>query len=218
MATPFDAWENIIATEVNGAPLPTMIDAVREAAIEFCAKTRIDTRIVAGVDIEAAYPETAVPDKDPNVFPGSIINVWSTYGRIVPKTRRELEALYPDGWAGESVATTYEVKFWHALRPGVVRLVPYVTTDMAAELTIEVAFQPRRNAIACVDWLYELYAKEIGYGAIGALHTHSGAPYAQPERAASYRGWFEQRMSELADRGVAGHAKPRHRVAADELS
>lgn len=213
-----DDWENIIAAEVNGAPLPTMMDAVRAAAIEFCQRTSIDTRIVGPIDYEAAHPDVPVPDADPDTTPSSVMTLWTTFGKLEPATKRDLEQLYPNGWAAEAVDTTYLVRRWYSPRPGVVRLVPRVTVDMAAELTLDVAFQPKRNAIEVADFLYEKYANEIGAGAIAALHSHSQAPYAQPERVSAYRMIFERRIATLADKGVAGHQKARHRVRTDELS
>jgi len=38
-----------------------------------------------------------------------------------------------------------------------------------------------------------------------------------PARAGDYRAIFESKLNEAADKGVAGHSKPRHRVAIDEI-
>jgi hypothetical protein len=217
MGARLDDWENIIASEINGVPLPTMMDAVRQAAIEFCQRSRVDTRLVEDLDYEAAYPDVVVPDLDAHTTPAAVINVWSSYGRIEPATKRDLEALYPRGWAREATGTMLEVRRWYSPRPGLVRLVPKLTVDMPAELTLDVAWQPRRNAGEVADFLYEHFAKEIGYGAVALLHRHADAPYADATRASAYQMFFEQRIAEVADRGVAGHQKQRHRVVPPDL-
>lgn len=212
-----DDWESIIASEINGAPLPTMMDAVRAAAIEFCQRTRIDTRIVGPLDYEPDYPDLVVRDIDKYTTPSAVITVWTSYGVVGPATKRELEDLYPGGWAAETVGSAADVKRWYSPRPGLVRLVPMITEYMADEITLDVAWQPRRSALEVADFLYEIYAEVIGMGAVARLHTHARATYADPARAGDYRAIFESKLNEAADKGVAGHSKPRHRVAIDEI-
>ena len=55
-------WENIISAHINGAPLPVMMDAVRDAAVQFCRDTRIDRRLVTLLDYEAARTDTQKHD------------------------------------------------------------------------------------------------------------------------------------------------------------
>lgn len=73
------------------------------------------------------------------------------------------------------------------------------------------------DALEVADFLYEIYAEVIGMGAVARLHTHARATYADPARAGDYRAIFESKLNEAADKGVAGHSKPRHRVAIDEI-
>lgn len=212
-----DDWENIIASEINGAPLPTMMDAVRAAAIEFCQRTRIDTRIVESIDYEAAYPDVPVPDVDDFTTPAAVITVWSSYGKILPATKPQLEALFPKGWASLTVNSSAGVQRWYSPRPGVVRLVPKIAANLAAELTMDVAWQPTRNAIQVADFLYELYAEPIGMGAVARLHAHAAAPYADANRVGAYRAMFEAAIVAASDKGATGHQQARHRVATDDL-
>lgn len=205
-----DDWENIIATEVNGAPLPTMIDAVRESAIEFCQRTRLDTRLTERLPYDLTQGVLTVPDGDSEATPCVVLDVWDEQGRLTPVSKRDLQALYPKGWAIESGPATQ----WFSPQPGQVRLLPRPVDPVL--LTIEAAYQPKRNGWYIADFLYELYAREIGFGAIAALHMHSAAPYADVTRAGAYRQQFERRVAELSHLGTDGHHKPRLRVARSE--
>lgn len=218
MTVRLDEWESLIATEVNGAPVPTMLDAVRDAAIEFCQKTLIDTRLLESIDYDPDTPELCVTADENAVVPVRVITVWSTQARLEPRTKRELELLYPAGWPRQTVGSVRDLRYWTSPRPDVVRLVPRLTIEAPDEFTFDVAFAPRRDAREVADFLFHSFAEDIAAGAVARLHAHSDAPYAQPERAAAYRQAFVERMARVADRGIAGHQKPRHRTGNDEIS
>ena len=210
-------WENIISAHINGAPLPVMMDAVRDAAVQFCRDTRIDRRLVTLLDYEAARPDTEIPDGDDGEFPGSVVSLWTTEGKLDNLSRQQIDELYPDGWARLTVASVNEVVGWISLRPGSVRLVPALSVDLADEIDVEVAYQPKRNATHLPQFLYELYAYEIGWGALAILHAHNRAAYADPAQIDINLTRFMDSINELAEKGDAGFGRRLRRVKAEML-
>lgn len=210
-------WENIISAHINGAPLPVMMDAVRDAAIQFCRDTRIDRRLVTLLDYEAARPDTEIPDGEDGEFPGSVVSLWTSEGKLDNLSRQQIEGLYPDGWARLTVPSIKQVKGWISLRPGSVRLVPALSIDLPEEIDVEVAYQPKRNATHLPQFLYELYAYEIGWGALAILHAHNQAAYADPAQIVINETRFLQEINALAEKGDAGFGRRRRRVSTEPL-
>lgn len=202
-------WENIISAHINGAPLPVMMDAVRDAAIEFCRDTRIDRRLVKGLRAEPGKIDILIPNGEDDEFPGTVITVWSENGPLDQMTHRDLESMYPRGYVNESVDSMRALRGWISQRPGTVRLVPYLQDDTPGVIDLQVAYQPKRNASGIAQFIYEMYAYEIGWGALAILHAHEHAAYATPERAGGFRQMFLHEINRFADKSESGFGKPR---------
>jgi hypothetical protein len=200
-------WENIISQHINGAPQPVMMDAVRDAAIEFCRDTRVDRRLVTHLNYEAAKPDMLIPDGPNSEFPSGIVTVWTTEGKSDGLTRHAIDDLYPDGFVRVTVDAMKDVKGWISLRPGSLRLVPALSFDAPEAIDVEVAYQPKRNATEVAQFLYELWAYEIGWGALAILHAHHGAAYAEPSVSGMYRDRFNDAKHNAAERGYSGFGK-----------
>jgi hypothetical protein len=182
-----DAWENIISQQVNGAPLPAMIDAVRDACIEFCQKTKVDLRTVDGIEYLATSPEVTLPDSG-NTVPWMASEIQCQGYIWKPITIAEAKNKLGGRWLTDRAMSLDQVGGFVSQSPGAVRLVPSPSVDLT--LSAEVIYQPRRNSTDVAWFLYEYYADVIGYGAVARLHAHSAAGYAQPERADAYRQMF----------------------------
>ncbi|MGE0797305.1 MAG: hypothetical protein AB7G13_31930 [Lautropia sp.] len=213
-----DDWENIVSAHINGAPQPVMMDAVRDAAITFCRDSRIDRRWVRTLPYDAARPDTLIPDGDDGAFPGTVIEVWSRCGQVHARTMVDIRSRYPDGYMRELADTPRDIWGWISLRPGQITLVPTPRYSLPDEFAIVAAYQPKRNAVSVPHFLYEMYAHEIGWGALAILHAHDQAPYATPSKAGGFMTMFRESIMLAAHRGDGGFGKQRLRTVGERVA
>jgi len=209
-------FERFVLPLVEGAPTPAVEDAILDAAVEFCTRTRL---LRAFLDPLTLVPGTTEYELDPPETDTQIVDVtgaWLPEGQIDPATRPELEELFPAGWAWRQVGTTAEVSRFYCRLPGFVQLVPAVSVKAPRALRLEVAYAPTRASRDLPDVLLNRYAEQLASGALARLHQHK-AGYADPGRAAAFLTAFDQVCSALADEGARGFAKRRMRTGGDEF-
>ncbi|MEN4919436.1 hypothetical protein ABE485_12240 [Achromobacter spanius] len=209
-------FERFVLPMVEGAPAPAIEDAILDAAVEFCTRTRL---LRTFLDPLTLVPGTTEYELDPPEADSQIVDVtaaWLPEGPLDPATRPELEELFPDGWAWRQVGTTAEVRRFYCRLPGFVQLVPAVTVKAPRALRLEVAYAPTRAARELHDVLLNRYAEQLANGALARLHQHK-AGYADAGRASAYLTAFEQACNGLADEGARGFAKRRMRTGGDEF-
>lgn len=219
MAVRLAEWTQVCAMYINGVPIPALEDAVRSAAIEFCQKTRVDTRTWKELPYVANEPDTVLPSPDSRVVVCEAINVWANGVWVRPRTRPEIDLKYSDqSWVLEEVGSFEEVWGWISLRPNRVRLIPAVTLNSFTALTVEAAMQPIRTATLVEDYLFDIHGERIGWGALARMHSHVNAPYANPEYVAGFRAAFDNAISEVAEQFSSGNNKPQLRTLPDSLT
>lgn len=209
-------FERFVVPLIEGAPTPAVEDAIVDAAIEFCTRTRV---LRAFLDPVTLVPGATEYELDPPEADTQIVDVvaaWLPERPVTSATRAELEEKFPDGWAWRQVGSTAEVQHFYCRLPGVVRLVPAVTVKAPRALRLEVAYAPTRNARELHDVLLNRYAEKLANGALARLHQHK-AGYADPGRAGGYQTAFDQDCNTLADDGARGFAKRRMRTGGDEF-
>ncbi|CUJ82126.1 Uncharacterised protein [Achromobacter sp. 2789STDY5608615] len=209
-------FERFVAPLIEGAPAPAIEDAIVDAAVEFCTRTRV---LRAFLDPVTLVPGATEYELDPPEADTQIVDVlaaWLPEGKVDSATRAELEEMFSDGWAWRQVGTTAEVRRFYSRLPGFVQLVPAVTVKVPRALRLEVAYAPTRAVRELPDVLLNRYAEQLASGALGRLHQHK-AGYADPGRAAGYLQEFDQACTDLADDGARGFAKRRMRTGGDEF-
>lgn len=209
-------FERFVAPLVEGAPAPAIEDAILDAAVEFCTRTRL---LRAFLDPVTLVPgtfeyELDAPEADTQIV--DVVAAWLPEGPVTSATRPELEERYPDGWAWRQVGSTAEVRHFYCRLPGFVQLVPAVTAKAPRALRLEVAYAPTRSARDLHDVLLNRYAEQLANGALARLHQHK-AGYADPGRAGTYQAAFDLACNTLADDGARGFAKRRMRTGGDEF-
>jgi hypothetical protein len=209
-------WERLIGPYMSGVPVPALEDAVRDACIEFCQRTRVDTRIKGSVEYVPEEPDTALPLVTNETAPWQLLNLWTPTGLLLPKTRREIDERFPDGFVGVTVSDTRDLFGWISLRPQLVRLVPALSVETA--LRMEVCYQPKRASLMVDDYLYDLFGEQVSWGAMARLGEHADVPYGNPAIAKGARMKFEDAISRVAHRSTGGHNKMRLASGEDRIT
>jgi len=213
MAAALSAFERFVLPFVAGAPVPAVHDAVLDAAIEFCTRTRAARQTLAPLDV-AAGP---VPVQIPAPAGMQLVEVyaaWLPEGEIFPATRPELDAA--PGWQALVAADWRGVLRFYCPAPDQIRLVPQAPAAMADALTLEVIVAPAREATEVPDILLQRYPEQVAAGALARLHQHP-ASYADPARAASYLTMFDNYCTTLADQSNHGFSNQPLRTGRDAL-
>jgi hypothetical protein len=209
-------FRRYVLTGVDGAPLPAIDDAVVDACVEWCTRTRVLTAILDPITLVPAMADLELDPPDGDTQITEVMTAWLPEGRIGPLTKPELNARYPLGWAHLLAANTREVEGYYCRLPGWVRLVPMVSVKVPRALIVEVAYAPRRTATAVEDVLLDRYAEQIALGALARLHAHKAA-YADPSRAGALRSAFDAAVVAHANDAPHGYAHKPMRTARDDL-
>lgn len=181
---------------VQDVPDLVALRAIRNAAIQFCEKTRCWQMDLAPADVTAgvgAY-KPAVP---PSTIFVDIVEGWHGDALLIPKTVEELSNIYRAvDWRqlqGQPYYTTRMVT-------DTINLVPIPLFSNPGYLKLRVALAPTRNADTCGEELLERYVEFIGFGARARLYDTPGQPYYDPKSAQIYLKRFNDGCSETKTR------------------
>ncbi|MFT0547862.1 hypothetical protein ACMHYO_16225 [Allopusillimonas ginsengisoli] len=215
--TPLSDFERYVLPFVADAPRPAVQDAILDACVEFCTRTRILRTNPVTVALDGDRDEYQLDAPTDSTTVVDVVGVWLPEGQISPLTRPDLDAMYPAGWAGLKVSTTALVRGFYCRLPGLIRLIPSVSAP-TFNLTVMVSYAPKRSASSVDDVLFERFAEVIAAGALGRLHQHPGTAYADPLRVAGYLQLFESAIIRFADEAQRCFAYRPLRTGQDEFA
>lgn len=204
-------FERLILPFCADAPIPTVHDAVLDASIEFCTRTRAAREKTDPITLVPATIEYEIdaPDRDSQVV--EVVGAW-LYGRkLNPIITKEILGIDQFG-----TAKANQIEGYFCRTPGMISLYPSVSDKEKRALVLEIAYAPTRNALSVPDILLSRYAEQIRNGALSRLHQHAAA-YADPQRAIMYGQLFESACARLADETQHGFAHKPLRVLQDDL-
>ena len=190
---PIDDFLPLILPRAPGCPEPIAFDAIRQAAIEFCERTRIwrDTdQFMADEfgDIFAPAQSVVYQIEDAR-FDGR---------RLIPIGVQDLNGMYPDcDW---TTKTGEQPQYVTQLHPDTIKVVP----SMSGMVTLTLLLKPTNNAQELPDFIFDQYARTIADGALAEILMIPGQPYTNPQGGAMYSQRFQQRLDSLQVQGLKG--------------
>lgn len=190
---PIDDFLPLILPRAPGCPEPIAFDAIRQAAIEFCERTRIwrDTdQFMADEfgDIFAPAQSVVYQIEDAR-FDGR---------RLTPIGVQDLNGMYPDcDW---TTKTGEQPQYVTQLHPDTIKVVP----SMSGMVTLTLLLKPTNNAQELPDFIFDQYARTIADGALAEILMIPGQPYTNPQGGAMYSQRFQQRLDSLQVQGLKG--------------
>lgn len=182
--------------------IPTAYFGIRQAAIEFCMRTRT-WRHEAEVTI-TANETVAIP-----VLTDSVLLDFEniTFEKGVP-----LEAKTPKwlddnckGWrTGELTGIP---QYFTQLDQNTIRVVP----AQAGTLQISMWLKPSQECTTVPDFLPDQYREPIAWGALGRILMTPNQPYTNAGLATAFLAQFEGKLAALSNAGITGQQRARHR-------
>lgn len=179
-----------------GVPDPTAYKAIRQAAIEFCERTRL-------WKYEDDFDVTE-EDCNSGIFApnGSIlhdIEVVLFDGReLFPAVPRDLDRL-EKGWRTGQLGSGLP-KYYSQIGLNNLRLVP----AFAGHVYLCLRLKPAKDCKDLPDFIGNEFSEVIGWGALSRILTVPGQSYSNPELAVFYGNKFSQKLDALQIKGTTG--------------
>lgn len=196
-----------VMPDVIGAPEPLVVQAVRNACIEFCEKSLILTRdhdpitVVSGIiDYDLEPPtgyivvkvQKAWLDNNPlNPLVPDFVKDASVYNRLFSSYQAQTST--PSAFLQKDARS---ISIW-----------PVPDQQYKNGLTMRVALKPSRASTEIEDEVFEDYAEAIGQGAMYRLQASVGKAYTNSEMAGVNKGLFEMAINVARQRATHGHVR-----------
>jgi hypothetical protein len=172
----YEKFLNEVLPFVPAVPEFVAINAIRNAAIEFCNETRyvqVDTDPFTGVK---GIPNYQIDTPTDTAFL-DVIQGWYNGSLLIPKSVDELSSIYRSlNWQTIDGMPAYITR---VIQPEIV-LVPMPNATLPNALTLRIALSPTRDSTTIDARVWEHYAETIGKGARARLYTTPGQPYTNP--------------------------------------
>lgn len=188
----YDKFLNEVLPFVPNVPEFIAVNAVRNAAIEFCNKTRYVQVDADPLTCVANVPNYQVDTPADTAFL-DVLQCWYNNVLLIPKSVDELSSIYRSlDWRTLSGNPAYITR---VIQPEIV-LVPMPVLTLPNALTLRIALSPTRDSTTIWDRVWEHYAETVGKGARARLLMTPGQPYSNPQMGMALKTEFNREMSE----------------------
>jgi len=206
--TLFTTLYDEVLTEVAGVTQPVALNAIKQAAIEFC-----DRAWVWIVD-QGPIPVAALAntfDWEPPSGTEAVrpMQVWLDKRPLVPKTANELSELYGDFMQAEGSPACFVQN-----RPDQLIVVPKPVNVQPGEITAKLAVKPTQAATGMESVILSKFRDAICHGAKARLYRMPRKPWSNGPSATYYQGMFDNTVSTGQVAVIRGFAGARARVKA----
>lgn len=203
----FSLWLPEVMPLVPGCPEPLAVNAVRNAAIDFCYTTLWWQDDHGPIDIGAVQPVDFVLPAEvglAQIMSARIVNRGNALGIT------SIEELDNRIWNWR--AATGEPRALYQPRPGAVATYPVPEGGNLYSVQFRLAFTPLRTALTIRDDLYDTYLTEIASGALEILLGMENQPWANPGMAGRYGSDFRSAMVAGATETQKSYGRQNQRV------
>jgi len=174
-------------------PEPTAEKYIREAAIEFCQRTRV-WREIDSFPVTGHELETACAPPHSELF--EIERAWLDGVALTPVSMGEVAFMLDEHGGGQPAYITQST-------PNSIRVLP----RGPGKLRISMFLKPSLDAEVLPSFLFDQYAKVIGEGALAQICLLPNQPFTSPDYAMMFAG----RFNAACDRNFAVNLKGQQR-------
>lgn len=183
---PYSNFLREVMPFVPGAPQTVIIDAIRNAAIDFCEQTEWLQYYPAAQDGIANTPLYGVlPPTDTRL--AKVKSVWWDLYLLRPRSSDELSLIYGIDWEQISGLPIYYTQPADATQ---IQMVPAPQSTMAGAVTMLVALCPTRDSTTVDSDLYERWLEVICDGAKARLMATPQVSWSSMAAAEMYARKF----------------------------
>lgn len=194
---PLDDILTSIMPYAPGCALPTAYFGIRQAAIEFCERTRMWR-------FEDELTVTATDPDDVLVPSGAVVHeieaAWFNDRLLAPKTTDWLDVHMPTWRTGEPSG---EPSYITQTDPNTIRLVP----KQAGTLRLSLLLKPAQDADELPDFMVDQYRETIAHGALGRILLIPNQSFTNVEMGAAFGAAFQSKLNSLSAKGSTGQQR-----------
>lgn len=209
---PLTNWYDKVLIDMPGCPENVALDKIRDAAIEWCARSWAHNRWLDPMPVTANVAEIEFADyfsEDYQVLVSEVLEGRYAGHTYLPyKAPDALKELY----CGDYTTRTGTPEVLTQERMSAVRLVPVPGQSLANGLKLRVAFKPKRAATQVNDELWEHYAEDIAAGAIAKLQKMTKKPWTNPQAGQAAQLDFQGRAAAVKTRVQRGFGRARRQT------
>lgn len=202
MATSLEVFLPMIRGRLPGCPDMILYDAVRDACIEFCKRSRLLTEDITLDVVQGERTVELQPDSD---TAWEVLKVWRPDGDVLTASNRQ-----------DVADSDYDINIgtpqWYYVE-GDRLLVLGAYPDAAETLNARVTIRPKDTATRVPDTLWQDYRQNICAGARAWVRRHYGE-WINDKQEAEDRDVFEQGIHQASLRRARGGANASLRVRA----
>lgn len=187
-----------------GCPAPTAYFGIRQAAIDFCVRTRL-WRYEDDFDIPGDESEGITTPY------GSVLHeielVQFDGADLCPKTTAWMDANCRGWRAGELEGQpSYVVQ----TEPNTLRVVPW----QAGHINLFLWLKPSEDATDLPDFIVDQHRRTIAHGALAHILLMPGQPFTNPDLAVTFANMFTSSLDSLMRASSRGQQRGRTRTRA----
>lgn len=185
-----------------GCAEPAAFDALREAGIEFCERTKLWRVLVEETSVSYGPVAITVPA---GAVLHDIDTVFIGDRELTPKTTQWLDEKYPE-WRGDEFTGT--ARYYTQTAEDEITLIPFEAED----IKIYVRLKPSQDATELPDFLFSRYLSTIQAGALAKILLLPGQPFMSPELAGAFGQKFYADLDRLSDKQITGQQRAPRRT------
>jgi len=216
MATvPFTDFYNEVLPEVPGCLEAVALNAILNAAIVFCERTKVHKVDLDPITLLANTPTTAfvvlasAPQTRVHEIREAVYGTTSLEFRDPDWLRINLDPIWRTKTGTPQYITQDNEESF--------RVVPYLTVDATSALNLFVALKPTATATDIDDRLWREYGEVIAAGALARLMMSPKKSYTNIALAGANNAIFEEAVARITGKVFKGHVRSRQRVKAHYL-
>lgn len=204
MTVSLDLFFPSVQPHAPNCPTPTLRNAIRESAIEFCEKSLVITVMLTPIPLVDATQSYAItPPEFMRMV--EITEIFGPQLPLTPVTMRQMIELYPNWQTAQGNVPAY----YMMLDSASVTVVPIPTNPPADyQITPRIAVAPTMTAAVVHDDLYNRFSRAIAHGAKYRLKSMTNQPWSDPKGAvddyAFYRNEIDDARIEVMRMRTAG--------------
>ena len=192
-----------VMPHVQGAPEPQVVNAVRDAAVEFCERSWVWIADTAPIGVTAGTADYAIVSPDSNAAIAEYLYGYWNNKQVDPIARDVLDKEHC-GWKTRTGTTPMKFMARDAMTG--VTLIPIPSLTVApgpTTLYFTVALKPLRSQASGVpDWLYEKYLEDIGHGAISRMQMITGQRWSNANAALAHKKLFDDAIGKARSKAA----------------
>lgn len=187
----YDEFLPEVTPFVDNVPEFVASNAVRNACIEFCEKTRYWQQELLPFNSVVGQPNYAIATPGDTIFVDAM-ETWCDGNLLIPKAPEELTRIFRTmDWRSQPGNPIYISRIIQSE----VLLVP--VPQMVNIITMRIALAPSRASTTVNSEIFQHYAEYIAFGARARLYDTPNQPYFDRAAADVYERKFRSAISEV---------------------